>query len=175
MYILIVSKILIRHLISQPIPDWTVKQPTISSHGCQLLYRAGPQRLKSRANWNLIHASSRSKKWELLDISSALSRKLSLKNNATNCCSHSWKLIQSMLISLERGFLSRRLLYNTEFISRHPIITKMHKLKDENSELASLLAKQLFANAMVCAGLLDDARPVVANMNELLALALEKY
>lgn len=51
----------------------------------------------------------------------------------------------------------------------------MHKLKDENSELATLLAKQLFANAMVSAGLVDDARPVVANMNELLTLALEKY
>lgn len=61
------------------------------------------------------------------------------------------------------------------YICRHPIITKMHKLKDENSELASLLAKQLFANAMISAGLVDDARPIVANMNELLTLALEKY
>lgn len=51
----------------------------------------------------------------------------------------------------------------------------MHKLKNENSELSSLLAKQLFANAMISAGLLDDARPVVANMNELLTLALEKH
>ena len=51
---------------------------------------------------------------------------------------------------------------------------KLHKLKNENSPIATLLAKQLFANAMVSAGLLDDARPVVANMNELLTLALEK-
>ena len=48
-------------------------------------------------------------------------------------------------------------------------------MKDEDSPLASLLANQLFANAMVSAGLVDDARPVVANMNELLTLALEKY
>lgn len=52
---------------------------------------------------------------------------------------------------------------------------KLHKLKDENSPLASLLAKQLFANAMISAGLLEDARPVVATMNEVLTLALEKY
>jgi len=57
---------------------------------------------------------------------------------------------------------------------RHPIIMKLHKLKDENSPLAALLAQQLFANAMVSAGLVDDARAVVANMNELLTLALEK-
>ncbi|XP_057375330.1 heat shock protein 75 kDa, mitochondrial-like [Daphnia carinata] len=61
-----------------------------------------------------------------------------------------------------------------EINPKHPIITKMHKLKDENPGLATLLANQLFANAMVSAGLLDDARPVVANMNELLTLALEK-
>ena len=60
-------------------------------------------------------------------------------------------------------------------LTRHPIITKMHKLKDENPALASLLANQLFANAMVSAGLVDDARPVVANMNELLTMALDKY
>lgn len=56
----------------------------------------------------------------------------------------------------------------------HSVITKLHKLKNENSPLATLVAKQLFANAMVSAGLIDDARPVVANMNELLTLALEK-
>lgn len=58
---------------------------------------------------------------------------------------------------------------------RHPIIVKLNKLKDENSPLASLLAKQLFANAMISAGLLEDARPVVATMNEVLTMALEKY
>jgi len=62
-----------------------------------------------------------------------------------------------------------------EINPKHPIIMKMHKLKDENSPLASLLAQQLFSNAMVSAGLVDDARAVVANMNELLTLALEKY
>jgi len=61
-----------------------------------------------------------------------------------------------------------------EINPKHPIIMKLHKLKDENSPLAALLAQQLFANAMVSAGLVDDARAVVANMNELLTLALEK-
>ena len=46
---------------------------------------------------------------------------------------------------------------------------------DENSPLATPLAKQLFSNAMVSAGLVDDARTVVASLNELLTLALEKH
>lgn len=34
---------------------------------------------------------------------------------------------------------------------------------------------QLFSNAMVAAGLVDDPRTVVTNMNYLLTLALEKH
>ena len=59
--------------------------------------------------------------------------------------------------------------------SSHPITMKLHKLMDENSPLATPLAKQLFSNAMVSAGLVDDARTVVASLNELLTLALEKH
>ena len=54
-------------------------------------------------------------------------------------------------------------------------MVKLHKLMDSDSALASLLARQLFANAMVSAGLVEDARAVVASMNEVLALALEKH
>ena len=52
---------------------------------------------------------------------------------------------------------------------------KLHKLMDENSPLATPLAKQLFSNAMMSAGLVDDARTVVASLNELLTLAPEKH
>lgn len=34
---------------------------------------------------------------------------------------------------------------------------------------------QLFSNAMVAAGLVEDPRTVVTNMNDLLTLALEKH
>jgi len=52
--------------------------------------------------------------------------------------------------------------------SNHPIVMKLHKLKDEEDELASLVLRQLYDNAMISAGLTEDARPMVTRINELL-------
>ncbi|MPC18646.1 Heat shock protein, mitochondrial [Portunus trituberculatus] len=57
----------------------------------------------------------------------------------------------------------------------HPIITKLNDLRTSNPRLAELIAKQLFSNAMVVAGLVEDPRTVLTTMNELLQLALEKH
>lgn len=58
---------------------------------------------------------------------------------------------------------------------RHPIVKKLHKLTTADPELAELLAKQLFANSMVGAGLVDDPRVLLTSMNDLLSKALEKH
>lgn len=60
-------------------------------------------------------------------------------------------------------------------LRRHQIIRKLFELKSGNPELATLLTRQLFANAMVGAGLSDDPRMLLATMNELLGKALEKH
>ncbi|KAG0728061.1 Heat shock protein, mitochondrial [Chionoecetes opilio] len=57
----------------------------------------------------------------------------------------------------------------------HPIIVKLNTLRANNPRLAELTAKQLFSNAMVLAGLVEDPRTVLSTMNELLELALEKH
>ncbi|KAG8179151.1 hypothetical protein JTE90_015340 [Oedothorax gibbosus] len=57
----------------------------------------------------------------------------------------------------------------------HPIIKKLSLLQDSNPKLAELLAHQVFDTAMVSAGLVDDPRKVTSNLNELLALLLEKH
>ncbi|KAL7637037.1 UNVERIFIED_CONTAM: hypothetical protein RMT77_012795 [Armadillidium vulgare] len=57
----------------------------------------------------------------------------------------------------------------------HPIILKLSKLRKDNVKLSELLAKQLFNNAMVTAGLIEDPRTVLTSINELLELALEKH
>nr|QWV59565.1 heat shock protein 90-1 [Lasioderma serricorne] len=62
-----------------------------------------------------------------------------------------------------------------EINPKHPIIKKLHKLRDSDPELAELLAKQLFANSMVGAGLVDDPRVLLGSMNDLLTKALEKH
>lgn len=62
-----------------------------------------------------------------------------------------------------------------ELNPRHPIIKKLALLRESNPKLAELVTKQLFANAMVSAGLMEDPRTLVTSMNELLTLALEKH
>ncbi|XP_017110041.2 heat shock protein 75 kDa, mitochondrial isoform X1 [Drosophila bipectinata] len=62
-----------------------------------------------------------------------------------------------------------------EINPKHPIIKKLNKLRESDQELAQLIAKQLFANAMVGAGLAEDPRMLLTNMNTLLTRALEKY
>ncbi|KAL7010873.1 hypothetical protein ACKWTF_013988 [Chironomus riparius] len=62
-----------------------------------------------------------------------------------------------------------------EINPRHPIIKKLHKLTTTDEKLASLLAQQLFSNAMTVAGLVDDPRLLLTQMNELLIKVLEKF
>uniref|UniRef100_A0A182RLU5 Heat shock protein 75 kDa, mitochondrial n=1 Tax=Anopheles funestus TaxID=62324 RepID=A0A182RLU5_ANOFN len=62
-----------------------------------------------------------------------------------------------------------------EINPKHPIIKKLHKLTSSDPELAELLAKQLFSNAMVGAGLVDDPRMLLTSMNDLLQKVLDKH
>lgn len=80
---------------------------------------------------------------------------------------------QSHNISEDRRYaiLQPRLEVNP----KHPIIKKMYKLMSSDPVLAELLAKQLFANSMVGAGLVEDPRTLLTSMNDLLAKALEKH
>nr|AXZ96463.1 heat shock protein 75 [Neoseiulus barkeri] len=57
----------------------------------------------------------------------------------------------------------------------HSIIVKLTALKDSNPQLAKKLAEQLFYNAMVSAGLVDDPRTVTAGLNSLLNELLQKH
>lgn len=65
--------------------------------------------------------------------------------------------------------------YFNSLLPRNPIIVKLHKLVSSDEELARLLAQQLFSNAIVGAGLADDSRALLSQMNELLTKVLEKY
>lgn len=62
-----------------------------------------------------------------------------------------------------------------EINPKHPIIKKLNTLSKDSPKLAELVANQLFSNAMVGAGLVEDPRTILSNMNELLTLALEKH
>ena len=54
-------------------------------------------------------------------------------------------------------------------------MVKINSLRSTNPKLASLVTEQLFANAMVSAGLVEDPRTILRSMNDLLVEALEKH
>ncbi|CAK7303162.1 Heat shock protein 75 kDa, mitochondrial [Vulpes lagopus] len=62
-----------------------------------------------------------------------------------------------------------------EINPRHILIKKLSALRDSEPELAQLLADQIYTNAMIAAGLVDDPRPMVGHLNHLLAKALERH
>ncbi len=55
-----------------------------------------------------------------------------------------------------------------EINPRHPLIQKLATAKDENPDLARMISGQLLDNALIAAGLLDDARETVKRMNALM-------
>lgn len=59
-----------------------------------------------------------------------------------------------------------------EINPRHPLLRKLATAKDSNPELAKLVARQLFDNALIAAGLLEDARDTVGRMNTLMEKAM---
>lgn len=59
-----------------------------------------------------------------------------------------------------------------EINPRHPLVKKLSAAKDDNPEVAGLVAGQLLDNALISAGLLEDARDTVTRMNQLMEKAM---
>ncbi|KAK6975481.1 cytochrome P450 CYP44 [Biomphalaria glabrata] len=68
-----------------------------------------------------------------------------------------------------------RLLQPTlELNPSHPLVVKLFQLKGSDPELATLLAEQLYDNAMINAGLIDDPRLGMSRLQSLLERAFAK-
>lgn len=59
-----------------------------------------------------------------------------------------------------------------EINPRHALVKKLSEAQDNNPELAKMVASQLLDNALISAGLLDDARDTVKRMNALMEKAM---
>jgi molecular chaperone HtpG len=59
-----------------------------------------------------------------------------------------------------------------EINPRHPLIRKLSDASQSNPELAGLVSRQLLDNALIAAGLLDDARDTISRMNALMEKAM---
>lgn len=55
-----------------------------------------------------------------------------------------------------------------EINTSHPVIVQLNTLRESNPAYAVLIAEQLFDNALVAAGLLDDPRTMLPRLNRLL-------
>lgn len=61
-----------------------------------------------------------------------------------------------------------------EINPRHPLIHKLSEAREENPDLAKLVASQLLDNALLNAGLLDDRKDLVSRGFEIMEAALKK-
>ncbi|XP_014675493.1 PREDICTED: heat shock protein 75 kDa, mitochondrial-like [Priapulus caudatus] len=57
----------------------------------------------------------------------------------------------------------------------HSLIKKLSTLMTTNEKLGRMVAEQIFDNAMIAAGLIEDPRVMINRLNDVLTLALEKH
>ncbi|MEM9226549.1 MAG: molecular chaperone HtpG [Verrucomicrobiota bacterium] len=57
---------------------------------------------------------------------------------------------------------------NLQLNPRHGLIKRLAELKDADADTAKLVTEQLFDNALISAGLLDDPRTMIARLHQLL-------
>jgi TNF receptor-associated protein 1 len=59
-----------------------------------------------------------------------------------------------------------------EINPRHPLVRKLAAARESNPEVAALVSRQLLDNALIAAGLLEDARDTISRMNALMEKAM---
>ncbi|MBB5351872.1 molecular chaperone HtpG [Haloferula luteola] len=79
--------------------------------------------------------------------------------------------MRAMMKAMDENF-SDEVKVELEINPRHEIVRKLAAAKDAEPEVAKLVAGQLLDNALMAAGLLEDARETVKRMNALMAKAL---
>jgi len=62
-----------------------------------------------------------------------------------------------------------------EINPRHGLIKSLYTLHKKDAELAKLIAEQLLDNSLISAGLIEDPRLVLSNLNKLLEKAFSKH
>ncbi|KAI9503298.1 hypothetical protein GGI25_002814 [Coemansia spiralis] len=56
---------------------------------------------------------------------------------------------------------------------RDPVIKRLNSLRTKNEELARKISMQLYYNALIAAGIMDDPRSMLKHLNEIIAIATE--
>jgi len=79
--------------------------------------------------------------------------------------------IRQMMKAMDENFKDEPKV-ELELNPRHPLVKKLAEARLSQPEIAKLVASQLLDNALISAGLLDDARETVKRMNSLMEKAM---
>ena len=79
--------------------------------------------------------------------------------------------MRRMMRAMREDF-NEPLKIDLEINPRHPLVRRLAQARQTNPELAALVARQLLDNALMAAGLLEDARDTVGRMNTLMEKVL---
>jgi molecular chaperone HtpG len=79
--------------------------------------------------------------------------------------------IRQMMKAMDENFKDESKV-ELELNPRHPLVKKLAEARVSQPEIAQLVAAQLLDNALISAGLLDDARATIQRMNSLMEKAM---
>jgi len=79
--------------------------------------------------------------------------------------------VRQMMKAMDENFKDE-VKVELEINPRHPLVKKLAETRESQPEVAKLVAAQVLDNALISAGLLDDARDTISRMNNLMEKAM---
>lgn len=79
--------------------------------------------------------------------------------------------VRQMMKAMDENFKDE-VKVELEINPRHPLVRKLAEVRESSPDVAKLVAAQLLDNALISAGLLDDARETIRRMNSLMEKAM---
>ena len=115
--------------------------------------------------------------WMVTEVSGLKDVKLStrLVDSPAIVVGHESASMRRMMTMVESGRAPTLPDQTLEINASHPIIVSLSAARSASPEIATQVANQLFSNALVSAGLLDDPRVMLPNVNALMAAVLAPH
>jgi molecular chaperone HtpG len=82
--------------------------------------------------------------------------------------------MRRMMKAMNKGGMDLEPKLDFEINPAHPLIVRLEGIRQSNEGLAAKVAEQLFDNARIAAGVLEDPRTMLKRLNEILEQALAK-
>ena len=96
-----------------------------------------------------------------------------LVNSPAIVVDHESATTRKMLQMMDQDSVPELPKQKLEINASHQILVGLHAARHSNPELAKLVAQQVYDNALIEAGLLDDPRTMLPHMNTIMGKALE--